>query len=391
MGGTREYFEDLGRTAAEWWTAAGRRNDDLPEVAARALGEIPIPSELGARTVLERLARDDELPQQRSSTSQTGQPATVMYASGGLEVQVLTWIEGSTSIHQHAFDGAFRVLTGSSLHVTYRFDAAEELAGGHLRTGRLEMRETEVLRPGATRPIPAGSGFIHSLFHLERPSVTIMVRNKVSGPAFPQFSYRSPGLGYDTGDKDDRFSMRLRGLRALRSLDPDEALRVARDIMREDDLWAAFKVAEDWFETGDDVDDLHALLSSLGLRDRAFSDLLEDAYTEERRKHRLMMRRGMLVEQRHRLLLAVLVNAPDVRSIRAALRELFPDRRPEAITLEIIEELASPGYRGVSGLKLQPDELDRLRGELAAGRLAEGLALLGAQWLPRGTDALAGM
>ena len=43
----------------------------------------------------------------------------------------------------------------------------------------------------------AGPEFIHSLFHLERPSMTVVVHNGSSGQPFPQYDYRLPGLGFD--------------------------------------------------------------------------------------------------------------------------------------------------------------------------------------------------
>lgn len=378
----QRYFDELGRAVDSRWSAAGRRNEQLTEIATKALEEVPVPDTLDAVTVLDRLARDDALPKQRKVTDQFGQPPTVLYLSSGLEVQALTWIEGSTSIHQHGFDGGFRVLQGSSLHVEYDFDQSEELGDGHLLAGTLRMRSSEVLTAGDVRPIPAGPEFIHSLFHLERPSVTIVVRNVSSNLPFPQYDYRHPGLGIDIQAKDERLSMRLRGLRSMETVAPGDGLRVALDLVRTEDLWTAFRVTEFWFRMVSDDEGFADLAVALATRDETMGGLVEEMFAEQKRQARLLRRRGMLDRQPHRLLLAVLVNLPDPGSVAATMAALFPGREPTEVTMEIVNELASPQFRGLSGMHLSPEGLDAVRTALLEDRFDDALSLLGDQWHP---------
>jgi hypothetical protein len=378
----QRYFDELARAVDSRWTAAGRRDEQLTGIATDALEELAVPDTLDAVTVLDRLVRDDALPKQRKVTDQFGQPPTVLYLSSGLEVQVLTWIEGTTSIHQHGFDGAFRVLQGSSLHVQYDFEPSEELADGHLVAGALRMRNSEVLTAGAVRPIPAGPEFIHSLFHLERPSVTIVVRNKSSNLPFPQYDYRHPGLGIDIQAKDERLSMRLRGLRSMETVAPGHGLRVALDLVRTEDLWTAFRVVEFWFRMVSDDERFSDLAGALAARDATMGGLVEEMFGEQKRQARLLRRRGMLDQQPHRLLLAVLVNLPDPGSVAATMAALFPGREPTEVTMEIVDELASPQYRGLSGMHLSPESLVAVRTALQEDRFDDALSLLGDQWHP---------
>jgi hypothetical protein len=379
----RHYFEELGRSVDSRWSAAGGRDDQLATIATAALEELPVPEGLDAVAVLDRLARDDSLPKQRKVSDKFGQPPTVMYLSpSGLEVHALTWIEGTTSIHQHGFDGAFRVLQGSSLHVEYEFDRAEGLADGHLLVGDLRLRRSEVLTEGAVRPIPSGPGFIHSLFHLERPSVTIVVRNGSSNHPFPQYDYRHPGLGIDILERDERLGMRMRGVRSMEAVAPGDGLQVAIDLVRTEDLWTAFRVTEYWFNSVSDDEGFDDLAAALAARDATLGGLVVEMFGEERRQGRLLRRRGMLDQQRHRLLLAVLVNLPDPGFVAATMAELFPGRAPGEVTIEIVEELASPQFRGLSGMHLAPEGLAAVRTALLEDRFADALALLGDQWRP---------
>ena len=385
----RRYFEQLGHLVDSRWTAAGRRAGDLPAIAGAALDELPVPDTLDVFAVLDLLARDDGLPKQRKVSDQFGQPPTVMFSSAGLEVHALTWIDGTTSIHQHGFDGAFRVLQGSSLHAEYTFDQSDQLADGHLIVGDLAMRRSEVLTKGAVRRIPGGPGFIHSLFHLERPSVTIVVRNGWSDLPFPQYDYRHPGLGIDILEKDERLGMRLRGLRAMEHLGQGAGLRVALDIVGTENLWTAFRVTEFWFRAISDTTGLDELAEVLARRDATLADYVDPMFGEQRRQMRLLRRRGLLEEQRHRLLLAVLVNLPDADSVSAAMAALFPGRVPSEVTNEIVEELSSAQYRGLSGMHLTAENREAVRTALRQDRFGDALSMLGDQWHPSSLSDLA--
>jgi hypothetical protein len=376
------YFEQLGRLVEQRWTARGRHAQQLAEVATDALREVPVPDELTPTSVLGLLAVGSDLPRQRKSSDQFGQPPAVMFKSDDLEVQAITWMEGTTSIHQHGFDGAFRVLWGSSLHVRYSFATGETLSDGHLLAGQLTMEGPEILWTGDVRPIVGGFDFIHALFHLERPSVTIVVRNKSSDLGYPQYDYRLPGLGVDALYPDDRLLIRLRGLHSLHRLDRHAALDVALDVVGSQDLWTAFRVCDDWAYTWGGSTELDALVELLARRHGALAPLLEPMYSEEVRRGRLLTRRGMLRESRHRLFMALIVNLPDRSSIHTALNQLFPGEDADELVLGWVRELASPEFRGISGLSLGADDLDLLQRQLLEGGTDDALDVIASRWKP---------
>ncbi len=376
------YFERLGGLIDQRWTALGRRPGQLTGVATDALGEVPLPDSLTPEAILGLLATGTGLPAQRPSSDKFGQPPAVMYRSDNFQVQALTWMEGTTSIHQHGFDGAFRVLRGSSLHVQYSFDDAETLADQHLVAGRLMMLDPEILWAGDIRPIVAGPEFIHALFHLDRPSVTIVARSRSSELPCPQYDYRLPGLGVDALHADDGVRMRMRGLHSLYRLDRQRALEVALDVIGGQDLWTAFQVCDDWAYTYGESSGLEALIEQLGRRHAVLGELLGPMYSEEVRRGHLLARRGLMRESRHRLFLALVINLPDRRAIHQAMEQLFPGEDPDRLILGWVNELSSSQYRGISGLILGPDELERLQGHLLAGETGHALGALASHWKP---------
>jgi predicted metal-dependent enzyme (double-stranded beta helix superfamily) len=378
------HFQRLGRKVDQEWSARGRRSHQLAAIATKALCEMPAPDELTPEVVLSTLAVGKDLPKQRKSSDPFGQPPAVLYQNQNqdLEIQVLTWLDGTTSTHQHGFDGAFQVTAGSSLHVPYSFEQDEVLADGHLVAGKLTMIHTEILRPGDVRPIVSGPEFIHALFHLERPSVTIVVRNAWSHLPFPQYDYRLPGFGWDALDKDDTLSLRLRGLHSLCRLNRESAASLAREIVVTQDLWTAFRVCDEWALSYGEGAELAALVEALSARAGVFESLLAPMYAEEVRRARLLARRGMLRDVRHRMFLAMVVNLPDRTAIHSAMSQMFPGEDASSLIVDLVEELASPQYRGISGLNLGPQDLQAFRSRWQDDHSEEGLGTLAKLWKP---------
>jgi hypothetical protein len=381
MDETLSYFTQLGDHVDQRWTAKRRSVEQLPEVASAALAQRPPPEGLSPETVLSLLASGAHMPKQRPSSDSFGQPPAVMYRGSDFEIQAITWMEGSTSIHDHGFDGAFFVVAGPSLHVRYAFERTDILEDGKLVLGQLTNLDSEVLWPGDVRSIVSGPDFIHALFHLGRPSMTIVVRNKWSDRRFPEYEYRLPGLGFDVLEKDDLLQMRLRGLHTLRRLDRSRAETTARGAVAHDDLWTAFRICDDWLLAYGEKESSE-LVDVLGTRASVLADVLEPMYAEEVRRRRIMTRRVLLHDSRHRLFLALVVNLTDRQSIFHAMGQLFPGEEPSEVLLRLLEELASPEYRGISGLNLSAEGLEEVSAHLKGGRVEDGLGSVAGQWRP---------
>ena len=376
------YFGSLGDFVDQRWESVGRHPDELAAIAVDALESIEEPAELTPEVVLQLMAMGTSLPRQLNSSDRFGEPPVIAYRTEDFEIQVLNWMEGSTSVHQHAFDGAFKVQSGSSLHVEHDFSQRDELAEGHVITGVLASRSSEILRPGAIRPIVSGPSFIHALFHLERPSVTIVIRNKTSGLPFPQYDYRLPGVGFDVLYKDDPFAMRLRALRALVRLDRARGIVAAREIVREQDLWTGFRICDEWASSYGLGPDLDSLIDCMNYRAPSLAEVMPAMYFERNRVGRILARRGMMRDARHRLLLALIVNLPDAGAVRRILASVEPDRDPNEVILEVVQDMASPEHRGASGLVLSSKDLEALQQHLTSGLTDGVLDSIAKEWNP---------
>ncbi|MFN2606431.1 MAG: hypothetical protein ABR511_00850 [Acidimicrobiales bacterium] len=359
------YVGELAGTVDQLWRACRGSEDRFPEVAARALTETVVPDGVDARSVLAAAAEAEVLVPQADRASRFGQPPITFFRGNRFYVDVLMWFDGTPAIHSHGFSGAFRVLDGSSVHVPYRFDAREAVTR-RLAFGDLRVGDGEVLRRGDVRAIVAGEDGTHSLFHLDRPSATVVVRTYEAPWAAPQRVFFRPGIAYDDFYQDATLNRRLDALVALWRVDADSARAVAREMVAGADPFAAFLVVDRWFnaiDARDGVSDLVELLVTA----HGLPAELHQMFDDRRREAALLTRRRLLHDPRHRLLLAVLVTLPDLEVRRRILAAFFPDRDPGVLIGELVSELCSPELRGLSGLVLDEPDIAVLRRTLEAG------------------------
>jgi len=179
---------------------------------------------------------------QPNSEFRFGQPPLTVYCGRRFYIEALTWMNATMAIHQHGFAGAFCVLQGSSIHCTYAFREHSRTTE-RLLVGDLVNLEAEHLRQGDVRRIASGRGFIHALYHLEQPSVSVVVRTTEDLSAGIPYSYFPPYIAIDPFDRD------LWTIRALQYL----------DVVRKTDASSLPSFALAICERGDDLACFHVL------------------------------------------------------------------------------------------------------------------------------------
>ena len=168
------YFKRLGQRIQEEWLPVHYDPRQLPAVAERALREDAPHASIQPHDVSNWFLATASRPSQPNADTNFGQPPIAVYYHDHFYIEILVWLDGTTDIHQHSFDGAFCVLGGSSIHSTYRFHECARTSERVL-LGDVEHLHSELLQPGDVRAIASGSSFIHSLFHLDRPSMSVVV------------------------------------------------------------------------------------------------------------------------------------------------------------------------------------------------------------------------
>jgi hypothetical protein len=234
-----DYFLRLGMDVERRFRSLRFDERRFSQAAMGALLEAPPHLTLSCPEVLRWGVDTCRLPAQTDPRSLFGEPPLTVYRGDLFHIDVNVWLNSTTSIHEHSFSGAFSVLSGSSVHTSYRFEV-DERVNGRLQFGTLSSLGSELLLPGATRPIEAGSRFIHYLYHLDHPSLTVVVRTYSDPGTQPQYDYLPPSLAIDPAPVDVGLKRRLECLAALARHDLPAFLDAADSFLLRGDLHASF-------------------------------------------------------------------------------------------------------------------------------------------------------
>lgn len=377
------FFVDLGRRVRERWQAADFSLAAFPSLACKALEENPPATQVDLTALTRSFLRDDEQPHQTASGF--GQPELVVFDDPRFYIQLLFWLDGTTQIHQHEFSGAFHVLEGSSLHSEFAFANVRPVTA-HFRVGDLQLAGTELLETGRTVPITSGAASIHSLFHLETPSVTVVVRTHSDPGTGPQFTYLPPHVAVDPFFSDALTTRRLQLLDVLDRTGAEDYAEVVRTMVASLDYERGFFTLQnclvalqergEWDETWDVFAEKHGPLA-----DYAASTLEEIVWRD-----RLVGLRGSIEDSDHRFFLALLLNVPRASDILSMVAARFPGD-PVTTVLAWAEELSESSEAGTWILDAKyPAEPEKEGGEAPLDRFLGTLARC-LQGETRATDA----
>ncbi len=336
------FFAELGRTVLAQWKAVDFSLPAFPAIAQAALEENPPAEQVDLEALIREFLLEDEQPFQTSSGF--GQPEIVAYDHPRFYIQLLFWMDGTTDIHQHEFSGAFHVLAGSSIHSHFEFENAESVTA-HFRVGDLRLKDTQLLETGATVPITSGGSCIHALFHLDTPSVTVVVRTHSDPGTGPQFTYLPPHVAVDPVHHDALTMRRKQLLDVLERVgDPDYADLVLA-MIGELDFERGFFVLQNGvgalrsLGAWDDV--LAAFEAKHGVRARGVAATLAEII----RRDGIVALRGTVEDPEHRFFLALLLNVPNRADILDLVAQRFPGDAVETI-LRWATELAETSVAG---------------------------------------------
>lgn len=322
-----QFFEDLASELYTAWMTSERDELAFPALAQSMLERFAPASAIKLDDLFRWVVTTDRLPKQFDPRSRFGNFALTVATRDDFHIDVLVWTDSTTAIHQHNFSGAFHVLHGSSLQTLWSFKESRRWSD-RLKRGQLTVRVTELLRTGSTRPILPGPAMIHSLFHLESPSVTVVVRTPSSALGAPQLSYQRSGLAYDPHFDLDRVE-KVRQLLCLAwgSGHPQrEALSEAA--ISGIDAHSATRIISS-IGSQTPADTAGRLIDVLAERDPELAALLRETVSRAERDRRLVDLRKQTRSPRHRMLLALVLNLPDRDSIDSVLRQIAPGESPD--------------------------------------------------------------
>ena len=219
----KHYFARLAAGVWRLWKEYQYDEAAFSEVAQRMLTEEPPADQVSFLDVAKFGLFTNPIPFQTDIESVFGEPPLTVHWQPEFRIEVLFWTSRIIGIHQHAFSGAFHLLTGSSLHTVWDFKC-EERVSSQLLLGALDLKKAELLEVGDTRAIIAGNRFIHDTYHLEQPTITVVIRTNAERNHYPQYTYMEPCLAYDHVHGNAGVRRRLQLLKMLSSTRRDKEL-----------------------------------------------------------------------------------------------------------------------------------------------------------------------
>lgn len=338
------YFEKLGHTVLERWKRQNFSLEVFPQLACAAIDEAPPSANVNMAEMIHEFLSKDEQPFQ--SESGFGQPELIAFNDTRFYIQILFWMDGTTEIHQHEFSGAFHVMQGSSVHSEFDFTDARTVTP-HILTGDLQVKRIELLEIGRTIPITSGRACIHSLFHLDTPSVTVVIRTHHDPGTGPQYNYLPPHIAINPLHADALTTRRRQLLDVLETTANPDYANFVNEMMARLDFERGFDILRHAMPYLKELDAWDAVLATFRKTHGELASGVDDTLTECLRRETITQMRRFIVNPEHRFFLALLMNVQNRADILALVTKRFPDRSPIETILGWAEELMEPCDLGI--------------------------------------------
>lgn len=353
-----DLFRKLGDEIESLWLEKNYNEDDLPAISADALKRHELPSKLSAWDVVEWSLGAAELPPQRDVHGRFGDPPITIYSGPRFHIDLYFWFDGTTAIHQHGFCGAFQVMLGSSIHSWYEFDRSVKV-NTFCESGNIRLKVCEILEIGDVQEIWGGRRYIHSLFHLDRPSATIVVRTDRSPLDLPQFSYEKPSLAIDPFFEQNTTTKKLQAMAALVRAGRPEADELIIHWLDKCDLQTSFVILsrlrplmkadqlKEIFRPDDTRSRFQNFLDVVIRRHGSSSEILRPVFEHIDVLDEIVTRRSYVTDPEHRFFMALLLNADRRETIFDLIRHRYSEVDPVEKVLDWVFDLAETRVFGI--------------------------------------------
>ncbi|MBA2334091.1 MAG: hypothetical protein H0V90_04055 [Blastocatellia bacterium] len=354
-----ELFNKLGREIESLWRDKNYNEEIFPTLAADALKRADMPSKVTPWEVLEWTLGQSELPPQKDLSGNFGDPPITLFVAPRFYIDVYFWVDGTTQIHQHSFCGAFQVLLGSSIHSWYEFERRESI-NKFTEIGDMSLKLCELLQTGEVQEILAGRQYIHSLFHLDQPSATIVVRTGQSPLSLPQYSYLKPYLAIDPFFDQQTVTKKIQCLNTLIRLKHPETDRLITELLKTSDFQTTFAILsavrghlqsnqlDQMFNLGTPQERFDKFLEIARQRHGASSDIFPEIFAFREWQNEIVKRRSYVTSPDHRFFFALLLNVEGRERIFALIKQRFPKSEPIEMVLDWVFELGQTRVVGTN-------------------------------------------
>jgi hypothetical protein len=236
---------------------------------------------------------------------------------------------------------------GSSIHAHYKFEKARPVTP-HMSVGNVRMTRIEILETGRTVAIASGHQTIHSLFHLDSPSITVVVRTQHDPGTGPQFNYLPPHMAIDPLHSDLLTMRRTQLLDVLEQTEDPGYAELVMEMLADLDFERGFYILQNCMGHLQQLDAWDAAMKLFKKKHGTLAAGVAATLHEEIRRDIIKSLRSSITNPEHRFFLALLMNAPTRADLLALIAQRFGKQSPVDIVLRWMEELMEASDEGVT-------------------------------------------
>lgn len=342
-----EFFDTLGSLVSQRWKERNYDEAAFPEVATRALSELPPAQHVSMWDVVRWAMTVDDLPRQDDIQARFGDPPLTVYTGRKFRIEVLFWVRGLPAVHQHEFSGAFHVMQGSSIHTIWDFEPQEQIEV-RLLLGRTSFNRGEILIKGDSRPILAGNRMFHATYHLARPSISVVIRTLREMNRQPQYCIRLPTIALATLDEISTVIRQKQILNMLLTVDKRaEFDQICRHLLATKDAYSVFEFLFSTYTSIEDEEERESLLLMARLKHPRLVEYLQPALLRGEIGDRLLKLQRTVDNAEVKFFLALLLNVPDRKALLGLIEQRLSGCDPVTTVVGWVQKLSEEDSIGI--------------------------------------------
>lgn len=196
----------------------------FPKLALESLNTLELSKSFKEmeQSVAEWLLLSKEIPHQVNLFNSFGEPPVTIFNNGKFAVDIYFWRKNDTVIHSHAFRGAFKVIHGQSLHEEFQVSFLDAI-NQDISFSKLSESTKTIMKTGSTQIINPGTELVHSVLHLDNPTITLCLRT-VEDVELDQWTHLKTGISYKIHNLQKETIKRVLYFEFMHASNADDAL-----------------------------------------------------------------------------------------------------------------------------------------------------------------------
>lgn len=335
-------IQGLVREVRHRWKLHGGELSRFPRAAAEALQHRALHQNFQFyEDVIGWVESAKKLPLQPSERDgrEFGQPGITAYWGRDFFIDVYFWVTPEISIHNHSFSGAFALLNGRSLHCVYDF-VPREGSRGRIRVGQLNLRGWKLMEPGSVHEIHSGTRFVHQVWHLSHPTVSLVIRTcqDRKHPILYRFTRSGLAIAQQTpeGGQHALTIKKAKLMRFLHRIGHPQRWDYMNKVISSASPESAYDILMRYVELWGDAEGVARLLRGMPIRNKIWLAMREALLEELSLQPRIDWER--VTSEDHRFLLSVLLSARD-RETCSAMIEAYSGERLEDFVITNLQSM----------------------------------------------------